>query len=340
LFDEKNGCDMLALKRIVLIPRPAVVNPIRQALEASLLYILLCGMYILVSGYFAALSVSSAQQLHVIETIKGIVFVVVTGVLFFIISYLRSRKIRRQEETIIMQEEALLHAESRLVAAMSSVVLAHDLNNMLMALSGLVEGLRARDRDEAFLLTMADEVDISIEKINHLAKRIASTAGRAVPEKEREVDVKASLHELVTLLRKHPDFRSCRVVSADIAPLVIVLNRILFEEALLNLLINAAQAAGPAGTIEIRLATEPDVAILEIHDNGPGVPDELVGEIFEPCFTTKHNGAGIGLLSVKAFAVACGAGVSVERSPLGGALFRISIPIQHQRSNKSPECEK
>lgn len=116
-----------------------------------------------------------------------------------------------------------------------------------------------------------------------------------------------------------------------------LLNRTLLEEAVLNLLINAAQAGGPAGQMEVRLITEPAVAMLEIHDSGPGVPDDIAKDIFEPCFTTKPDGSGIGLLAVKAFAASCRADVSVGRSLLGGALFQLRIPMQNQPSNHTSD---
>jgi signal transduction histidine kinase len=312
---------------------PATTSPTRMALESAVLYTLLCSTYILLSGLLASHTAETPQQLHVIETIKGIAFVVATGGLFFTISCLRLRRIRRQEETIILQERGLLQADRRLVAAMSVATVAHDLNNLLMALSGLVKGLKDREGDDTVLVTTREKVEAGIEKLRHLAKRLALNASRAVPETEEDVDLKAALHELVAVVRQHPDVRFCRISSSDLAPISLVLNRTLFEEAVMNLLINAAQASGLRGQIEVHLTAEPGLAILEFHDNGPGVPDALVQEIFEPCFTTKPEGTGIGLLTVTAFAGSCGAQVSVGRSPLGGALFRFRIPTERRPSH-------
>ncbi len=66
--------------------------------------------------------------------------------------------------------------------------------------------------------------------------------------------------------------------------------------------------------------------MLAVHDDGPGVPADQVDSIFDPCFTTKPDGTGIGLVAVRAFAASCGGAVSVGQSPLGGALFQIRIP--------------
>ena len=329
---------MPALQRFMQIPRPAMTSPARQAVESGVLYILLCSTYILVSGYLATRAAGTPEHLHEIETVKGIAFIVVTGVLFFAISYLRLRRIRRQEQTIIVQEKTLLQAERRLLAAMSAATVAHDLNNLLMALLGLVDGLKRREKDDPFLLAMRKALDVSIDKLCHLAKRLTSVVNRAVPEKAEDVDMKATLHELVAVVRKHPDARFCRMSLSGVAPLTLVLNRTLFEEAVLNLLINAAQAAGMRGQVEVCLTTEQGAALLAIHDSGPGVADDIVKDIFEPCFTTKPEGSGIGLMAVMAFTASCGADVSVGRSPLGGALFQLRIPIQNRPSDQVPEA--
>lgn len=106
---------MTALKQMVQIPHPAVTKPVRWAAEMAVLYVLLCSSYILVSGHMASRAAATAQQLYVTETIKGISFIIVTGIAFFSISYLRYRKMRYQEETIIAQEAAIIQTEKNLL---------------------------------------------------------------------------------------------------------------------------------------------------------------------------------------------------------------------------------
>ncbi len=69
-----------------------------------------------------------------------------------------------------------------------------------------------------------------------------------------------------------------------------------------------------------------DTISLEVHDDGPGVPADQIDAIFDPCFTTKPDGTGVGLLAIKAFAVSCRGEVAVGCSDLGGAVFSIRIP--------------
>lgn len=327
---------MTGRMRSVQIPRGVVTKPFRQAAESAGIYIVLCTAYILFSGYLAARIAKTPQQLHAIETYKGVSFIILTGLLFFAISFIRWRKIRQQEYALIKEETALLQAEKKLVAAMSAAMVAHDLNNLLMALSGLLEKLRNRDPDPA-LVAMSGQIEVNIDKLRRLVKRLETGIGRAISEKKENIDVKAAIHEMATVVRSHPASRSCRISTSEVAPVTLKLNRTLFEEAVLNLLINAAQATGPNGQIEVRLTTEPDAAVLAIHDNGPGVPDFLVRDIFEPCFTTKPGGTGLGLLAVSAFSASCGADLTVGRSPLGGAMFQFRIPMPNPPATPAAE---
>jgi two-component system sensor histidine kinase HydH len=306
--------------------RAAVTSPIRQAAEPALLYIVLCIPYILFSGQVAARVAKTPEELRRIETIKGAVFIIVTGVFFFVYSFVQWRRIQRQQETIRTQEASLLQSERKLVAAMSAATVAHDVNNLIMSLYGLVEALKAREGEDPFLRSMSEQIGLFIDKLSHLAKRLTTAVGRATQERNEEVDLQKTIRELAEVIRKHPDVRTC-AVNAELASARLILHRTLFEEAVVNLVINAAQATGPGGRIDINLSTEPGAVILAVHDNGPGVPEELAKDIFEPCFTTKPEGTGIGLLAVRAFAASCGAALSVGRSPLGGAVFQLRIPV-------------
>ena len=97
--------------------------------------------------------------------------------------------------------------------------------------------------------------------------------------------------------------------------------------ALLNLVDNALRAAGDDASVE--LEARPDAAggvTLLVHDNGPGVPEALRQKIFEPFYTMRSNGTGLGLAVVQSVARAHGGSARVEERPGGGASFSIHVP--------------
>jgi len=114
----------------------------------------------------------------------------------------------------------------------------------------------------------------------------------------------------------------CPVVEADPRRL---------EEAVANLVRNACQAAaegGPEGRVRVSWSTREGEAIIVVEDDGPGIPDEITTRVFEPFFTTKATGqgTGLGLAVVHGVIEGLGGTVEVDRSPLGGARFRVRIP--------------
>lgn len=311
-------------------PQPAVGSPWRKAVVSALLYIVLCTFYIVFSGRIAAQVAGSAEQLEFIERVKGVTFILVTGLLFYLISYVRWRTIQRHENTIIAQERALLHSERRAVANLSVAAVAHDLNNLLQTLWVLTNELKLREDQDPRLAELRTEVDGNLQRLSFLARRVTEPGVKAGLKIDPNVDLQLVLGPLLTMAQRHPDIRRCTLKRVGYVTTNLALNRAWLEDALLNLLINAAQAAGPGGRVELRLEETPENVLVEVHDTGPGVAPKLVRDIFDPGYSTKPDGAGLGLLSVKAFAGSCGAVIDVARSPLGGALFRLRIPRENK----------
>ena len=95
------------------------------------------------------------------------------------------------------------------------------------------------------------------------------------------------------------------------------------EIVFVNLITNAIEAINGAGSISINAKTTPDNVIIEIEDTGPGVVEEDLGKIFEPLFTTKQSGTGLGLSSCKNIIERHRGTISVKNNP---TTFTITLP--------------
>ena len=302
------------------------MTPAMTAAVTAVAYMVMCGLYIVYASRYAAQVSESRFDLLNIETLKGMAFVLLTGLIYFALAHLLFRQIHRQDEVITAQEAALVKSERRIISAMSHAVIAHDLNNLLMPLNSLLGTLREQAKLDESLRSECADLENGIGNLGQLCKRMISSSSLVLPERIERVDLHNAIPALAAIARRHPDARYCLLTVLAPPPTTLTLNRVLLEEAVLNLLLNAAQAAGPRGRVEVRLESSQDHVILAVHDDGPGVPEEVAEQIFEPCFTTKPEGSGIGLVAVKGFASSCKGEISVDRSPLGGALFQIRIP--------------
>lgn len=102
----------------------------------------------------------------------------------------------------------------------------------------------------------------------------------------------------------------------------------LLLRAVQNLVVNAVEAQGGEGTVEVVVRAEDGGAVLEVLDRGPGVPVDLRGEVWRPDVTTKSHGTGLGLALVRQAATAHGGRAEVDERPGGGARFRLVLPAE------------
>jgi two-component system, NtrC family, nitrogen regulation sensor histidine kinase NtrY len=203
---------------------------------------------------------------------------------------------------------------------------AHELKNSLTPIRLTVEEMQARQpaTERAF---MDQAVQIVVSEIESLERRVrAFSEFASEPEVRPEVlDINAVIKERVALLRPvHPDVtydlrlderRPRAHASADMV-----------NGILTNLLQNAAEAAGPDGTIVVLTREEDQRVLIDVHDSGPGLSAEVTATLFEPTISFKKSGMGLGLSIAKKNAILSGGDVSAIAGALGGAGFRVSLP--------------
>ncbi len=108
-----------------------------------------------------------------------------------------------------------------------------------------------------------------------------------------------------------------------------------FRQIALNLVRNALDAVGATGRITVETRAEGEHAVLEVADDGPGVPPEDRERIFEFGYSTKPGGSGLGLPTVQRLAAEMGGSVSVDRLPDRGTVFRVTFPVErHLRDRR------
>lgn len=304
-----------------------VVRPFRMASAIALFYLVLCSLYIWLSGEFAAQTAESVAELQSRELLKGLSFIFVTGLLFWLFAWLLLRRIADKCCAIEAQQKVILTSQKRALSGMFAASIAHDINNILsifgMALFKLNRLPTMTEEDRALLQTMND----AEQRLTTLTQRLMMIGHESTDERIQPCNLSDIVHENVEFVKSHKRVHNCRLDVRGEGDVKIFLYPQMISQMLINLILNAADATGGTGTVEIRMETYGDHVAIEVHDDGPGIPEEARARIFDFFFTTKADGHGLGLVSVRACIEMHRGLIEVTNSPLGGACFRVLLPL-------------
>jgi signal transduction histidine kinase len=199
--------------------------------------------------------------------------------------------------------------------------LAHETRNPLNLIRGLAQMIAMPAESSP---TLKDHASKIIEEADRVTVQLNEFINYSKPREAHlaPVEVKRLVADVVRTLV--PDFeeKQIRVVQPE-SPCVIEADEPLLRQALFNVLLNASQAVAPGGEIRVRIAlTGPREAVLEISDDGPGVPPAERENIFKPYVTMRPKGVGLGLAIVRQIAAAHRWEVGCFASEPRGAVFR------------------
>jgi signal transduction histidine kinase len=239
--------------------------------------------------------------------------------------------IRRQQAALADSQRAAFENEKLAAIGRLAAGIAHEVRNPL----GVIRASAAMVRDHfgadddahracGFILDEIDRLDGLIASLLAFAR---PTALRARPAALEDVVARATVLA-GEALRK----RDAQLVAALAArDAEVAMDPDLIAQLLLGLLTNAAEAIAPGGRIELRGRVEPGRVLLAVADDGPGVPEADRARVFEPFYTTKASGTGLGLAMAERIARAHGGALRVvPQAGAGaggrGACFELELP--------------
>ena len=303
-----------------------VVHPHAAAALLAILYVSLSVIYVVSSTHVAAVAAQSVEELEHFERVKGVLFVIGTGVLFYLVALGLLVLVKRQQDLLIAQHDTLVASEHRSLAGLFAASVAHDINNLLTLARGNAELIASSKAGPEAKQRAAESMESAFASLGTLSQRLMTLGKESVHGTLTEHDLIAVVERAVQLAKRHERLRKCTVTTKTGGSVVLPLDDVLIDRTLLNLLLNAADATKGTGRIEVRVGSDAERAWVEVHDDGPGVPHEALDAIFDAFYTSKPNGLGLGLVSVRLCADAHSGSVEVFRSDLGGAAFRLVLP--------------
>ena len=243
-----------------------------------------------------------------------------------------TRQLERSQEQLIQAEK--LAATGRLAAS-----IAHEINNPLQAIHNclhLIIRRRLGEEKEKYYLNMAQE------EVQRLIGIVQRTLDFYRPSGGREVltEVNTLVESVLALANKrleHGKVRVQRRFSPDLPKLRAVADQL--TQVFLNLVINAVEAMPEGGDLTIATLQDNGRVHVRFSDAGPGINPEEAKKIFEPFYTTKRSGTGLGLAVSYGIIQRHGGEITVESAPGRGATFVVSLPVQPHPPTPSPETE-
>lgn len=235
--------------------------------------------------------------------------------------------------------EVLRRADELKNALLGAV--SHDLRTPLASIVASAGSLRQTDvrwtdaERESFLSDIEHEARRLSRIVGNLLDLSRMESGTLHPERTW-YDLAALIDDVVGRLRPLTQGHHVEVrVPEDLPP--VSLDYVEIDQVLSNLIENAARHAGPGTSILVSAAIDGANAVVEVSDNGPGVPTDALAHVFEPFFRGASGGSprgtGLGLAVARGLVEAHGGDISVRNQPGGGAVFRFTLPIE-QRSRK------
>jgi signal transduction histidine kinase len=304
--------------------------PVYYACILSVSYAAIFITYIIVSGRIAHHLAMDAEQLKQIEVAKGVSYGVLSSLLLFAGALTLFRRIAADSEKMAAQKQIASVNERHAVTGLLTMGIAHDCNNLVAILTNSLRALQALERDvktDELFRSYIERIDSSVKVLHQILSRLHKAGRQMALGKPETVNLEHLVEKSVTLCKDHHSFGNT-AISVSIEPdLSVTGYGILIQQILINLIINACEATAGAGVLKIAGWKEANWALLEIHDNGPGIPMQIQEAMFQPYYSTKKEGLGLGLVSVKACIDSNKGELTIADSPLGGACFRIKIPL-------------
>jgi PAS domain S-box-containing protein len=234
-------------------------------------------------------------------------------------------------------QEALIQAERLAVTGRLAASLAHEINNPLQSVIGclaLAQEVLAEGAE------VSQYIQIAVEELDRTAgivDRLRDLHRRSQPEDRERADLDALLEQVLALNEKRFRDRGIEVIwqaETDLPVLLLIPNRV--QQVFLNLALNAIEAMPEGGQLKVTTArtSDPEGARITFADSGTGIPPEELPHLFEPFYSTKEEGLGLGLYVSRNIVQEHGGHIEVESQAGKGTSATIWLPCEDGAADK------
>lgn len=218
---------------------------------------------------------------------------------------------------------------SRRMAAIGRLTsgVGHEVKNPINAIVVHLELLRSKMHDNTGAARHLEVIHSEIHRLDRVVQTLVDFS-RPVELQLKDQDLRNIVNSVLMLASAELETRNITVVSdLPTHPVIAKIDADLLKQAVLNVVLNGAQAMSGGGEIAVRLTEDARNAILQVEDHGEGIPEEIRSRIFDLYFTTKRGGSGIGLAMTYRILQLHHGQLDVESVPGEGSTFTLRVPI-------------
>jgi two-component system, NtrC family, sensor kinase len=254
-----------------------------------------------------------------------------------------TRSFNRMVKNLIRTQNELVRSEKLISVGRLSAGMAHEIRNPLNAMKGAVVHIQRRRPDDPLVQEYTQLVSEEIDRLNAFVTDFLYFARQAKP-KPVPTDLNQlilSVQQLFTEQAQKGNIRFSNRLEADLPPVLLDAHQI--EQVMVNLMINAMDSLPDGG--EMAFSTFPlksgngtaHRVRVELRDNGIGIPESHLQSIFDPFFSTKESGTGIGLPLSLGIIENHGGTLTVRPGEQRGTLVTLELPVQGPAGPTAPE---
>jgi len=270
------------------------------------------------------------------ELVARVAFLAMAGILANSLAEdlrVQSEKHRRTAEhlaeanrQVLVAHEAVRRSDKLAALGQLTAGLAHELRNPLGTIKASAEMLNKQlSAENEVAREVAGFISTEVDRTNSLVTRFLQFA-RPLKLRLETADLAHLLDRAIAEAeREAPGIAVYRNYAPEIPPFPF--DAELMERVFYNLVLNAAQATAPGGAVTVKTRAEGRIAEVAVIDRGVGITPEQMKDIFNPFFTTKPEGVGLGLAIVAKIVDEHGGKIAVESEPGKGSIFCVSLPL-------------
>jgi signal transduction histidine kinase len=224
----------------------------------------------------------------------------------------------------------LLHQEKMAAFGLLAAGIAHEVGNPLTSISSLVQMLQ-RCNDDSYTQEKLSLVSGQLQRIQTTLRELINFSRPASSERTC-LSVGEILDEALNIAKYYKQSRGRRLIQPSVSPDLPLLYGVRDQlvQVFLNLVLNAVDATGKEGRIEIGAERCKGDLVVTVRDNGTGIAPDHAGKLFQPYFTTKKHGTGLGLFVTRKLVTDHGGTVVFESQPGQGTVFQVRLPLNKE----------